>query len=76
MKKEYWEELFKELDSMSSEEFKKLLEELDKSPDIPFCVDDYMVKDNPNEDSPNEDNHKKDHLGKTCSDEGDVTKNE
>ena len=71
MKKEYWEELFKELDSMSSEEFKKLLEELDKSPAIPFCIDDYNE-----EYSPNKDRYKKDHPGKICSDEGDVTKNE
>ena len=76
MKKEYWDEFFKELDSMSSEDFKKLLEKLDKSPDIPFCVDDYIAAGISDEDHSDEDHPNEDHPNEDHSNEGDVTKNE
>lgn len=45
MNEELWEELFKDLKGLSDEEFAKILNKLDKSPDIPFCIVDNTPSD-------------------------------
>ena len=43
MNDKYWDELFSDLGALSDEEFSKILDELDKSPDIPFCIEDQPI---------------------------------